>query len=115
MSSEAGLVVSGFNREISEALRLVEPGAPYRAVAECLARALGPRAHPLTRADFGGAIGLALEEPGCLNAARDGSFAAGEVFSARAGLRDDGASAVVSAVVLITDGGHEVFWPGAAA
>ncbi len=112
-SAELSTVASA-QAMLDEALRLAGPGARYRDVAEALAGAVGPRrAHPLIRNDFGGAIGLAAEEPGCLNAASEGSFAAGEVLSVRVGLRDDNGGAVVSTMVLITDSGHEILWPGA--
>ncbi len=107
-------VVASARAMLDEALRLATPGTPYRDVANALARAVGPgRAHPVIRENFGGAIGLAPEEPGCLNAASAGSFAAGEILSVRVGLRDDNGGAVVSTIVLITDNGHEVLWPGA--
>jgi hypothetical protein len=97
---------------LDEALSLAKPGAPYRALAEVLARAAGARAYPAPAKDFGGAIGLALEEPGCLTAASWERFAAGEVFSVRVSLQDDEGDAVISAVIAITESGHEVLWPG---
>ena len=98
---------------LDEALSLAKPGAPYRAVAEVLARAPGARAYPAPAKDFGGALGLALEEPGGLTAASWERFAPGEVFSVRASLQDDEGDAVVSAVIAITESGYDVLWPGA--
>ncbi len=98
---------------LDEALRLAKPGAPYRALAEVLARAAGARAFPGPGREFGGALGLALEEPGCLTSASWGRFAAGEVFSVRVNLQDDDGGALVSAIFAITESGHEILWPGA--
>jgi len=114
LSGGAPPVVASARALLDEALQLAKPGAPCRGVAEVLGRAAAGRPHPLTAKDFGGAIGLALEEPGGLTAASAARFAADEVFSIRAGLRDGGDSAVVSAIVAITETGHEILWPGGA-
>ncbi|HUI96008.1 MAG TPA: hypothetical protein VLX44_09670 [Xanthobacteraceae bacterium] len=99
---------------LTEALRLIGPGAPYRAPAELLAREVGAgRMHPVTRNGFGGPMGLALDAPECLTTASRGHFAAREVFSLRVGLQGDGGAAVVSAMIVITETGHDVLWPGA--
>jgi Xaa-Pro aminopeptidase len=106
-------MVESVRAMICEALPLAKPGAPYRALAEVLARAAGARAYPAPCRDFGGAVGLALEESGCLTSTSWGRFAAGEVFSLRAGLQDDAGEAVASVIVAITETGHEVLWRGA--
>jgi Xaa-Pro aminopeptidase len=101
---------------LSEAIARLRPGAAHREVARLLAQAIGPqRAHPVTRGGFGHPIGLAPQEPGSLNEASPATFAAGEVYTVRVGLRDGGASALVSAMVAITEDGHEVLWRGAEA
>ncbi len=98
---------------LGEAIGQMRPGATQREVARSLAQAIGARrVHPVTKGEFGHRIGLALHEPGSLTEASQETFAAGEVFTVRAGVRESGASALVSAMVLITDNGHEVLWRG---
>src|SRR5262249_13938217 len=98
---------------LDEALDLLRPGVPHRDIARVLARAGGEgRAHPATRTGFGHSIGLALQEPGCLNEASEDHFAAGEVYTVRVGLGGRQESAIVSAMVAITETGPEVLWPG---
>jgi hypothetical protein len=83
-------------------------------VARFLVQSIGPqRAHPVTRGDFGHGIGLAPQERGSLNEASPEIFAAGEVYTVRVGLRDADRSAIVSAMVAITEDGHDVLWRGA--
>jgi hypothetical protein len=48
-----------------------------------------------------------------LNEASPEIFAAGEVYTVRVGLRDADRSAIVSAMVAITEDGHDVLWRGA--
>lgn len=98
---------------LDQALPLAKPRTPHRALVECLARAVGGRPHPVTHNDFGGTIGLALDVTACLTGTSDRSFAPGEVFSIRVGMRDQNEGAIVSAMIAITDSGHEVLWPGA--
>ena len=71
------------------------------------------RGHAVTREHFGHGIGLALREPGWLNANSDERFAAGEVYTVRMGL-NEGSGAIVSAMVAVTPDGHDVLWRGAA-
>jgi Xaa-Pro aminopeptidase len=98
---------------LDAAVARVRPGLPHREVAEWLAQSIGARcAHEVTRGEFGNRIGLALREPGSLNEASPAAFAAGEVYTVRAGLRDLDRSAIVSAMVAVTDDGHEVLWHG---
>jgi Xaa-Pro aminopeptidase len=98
---------------LSEAIDQMRPGAAHREVARSLAQSIGPRrAHAVTQGGFGHRIGLALQEPGSLTEASQETFAAGEVFTVRAGVRDGGASALVSTMVAITEDGHEVLWRG---
>lgn len=98
---------------LEHALPLAKPGTPHRALVERLAQAVGGRRHPVTQNDFGGTIGLALDEPGCLTPTSDRRFASGEVVSIRLGLREQDEGAIVSAMIAITDSGHEMLWPGA--
>jgi Xaa-Pro aminopeptidase len=99
---------------LGDAVARMRPGAAHREVAGSLAQTIGPqRAHPLTRGGFGHHIGLALQEPRSLSEASRATFAAGEVYTVRVGLRDVGASALVSAMVTVTHDGHEVLWRGA--
>jgi Xaa-Pro aminopeptidase len=96
---------------LGNAIARMRPGIGHREVARLLAQSIGPqRAHPVTRGDFGHQIGLAPQEHGSLNEASPEIFVAGEVYTVRVGLRDGGASALVSAMVAITDNGHEVLW-----
>jgi hypothetical protein len=82
-------------------------------VARSLVQSIGARrAHAVTQGDFGHRIGLALQEPGSLSEASAEAFAAGEVYTVRAGLRDDPRPALVSAMVAITENGHKVLWRG---
>jgi hypothetical protein len=105
---------------LGEAIDRIRPSASHREVARSLAQATGvQRAHPVTRSDFGHCIGLALQEPGTLNDISEATFAAGEVYTVRAGLSDGGGASarvsemvLVSAMVLVTDQGHEVLWRG---
>jgi Xaa-Pro aminopeptidase len=98
---------------LGEAIARMRPGTQHRAVARLLAQAIGTQhAHALTRSGFGHRVGLALQEPGSLTEASQEAFAAGEVYTVRAGLRDSGSSSLVSTMVAITDIGHEVLWRG---
>ncbi len=96
---------------LADAIDRIGPGTPRRDVARRLAHAIGDdRVHAVTRRDFGHRIGLALQEAAPLNEASTDAFAAGEVHTLRAGLRDGNAWAVVSAMIAITDSGREVLW-----
>jgi Xaa-Pro aminopeptidase len=98
---------------LGEAIARMRPGASFGEVARSLAQSIGARrAHAVTQGDFGHRIGLALQEPGSLSGASPEAFAAGEVYTVRAGLRDDSGSALVSAMVAITEEGHAVLWRG---
>jgi hypothetical protein len=98
----------------------MRPGGLLRDVAEPLWDLIRPsRMYPLTYRGFGRQIGLSLREPDCLNqhiaktfppVPNPDTFAVGEVYSVRAGREGEG---IVSTMVLITQGGHEVLWPGA--
>jgi len=98
---------------LDEAIGLARPGTPHRALARRVAATIGAgRRHPVTRETFGGSIGLALPQPGCLTETSDGRFAAGETYTVRVGMTDSGGSAIVSAMVAITDDGRDVLWAG---
>jgi hypothetical protein len=99
---------------LDRALDLMMSGTARREIGAVLAGAAGPdRAHPVTRGDPGGAIGLALPERGGFDPGDDSRLMQDEVYSVRAGLRDVTISAVVSAMVLIAEAGPEVLWRGA--
>ena len=99
---------------LDAAMALMRSGASHREVAQFIAQAIGPqRAHPVTRAEFGHQIGLGLQECGSVNEKSPEIFVAGEVYTLRVGLRDGGASALVSAMVAITEQGYDVLWRGA--
>ena len=99
---------------LGAAIDRVGPGVAHRAVAELIVDAVGPsRVHPVTQGSFGHSIGLAVQEPGHLNRDSDAIFAAGEVYTMRVGLNEAGSHELVSAMVVVTDGGHEVLWRGA--
>lgn len=101
---------------LGAALDRIRPGVRHVAVAQLLADVVGPqRVHPVTRDSFGHAIGLALHEPGCLNRNSDAVFAAGEVYTMRVGLREGEGLKLVSAMVAVTEDGHDVLWRGAIA
>jgi Xaa-Pro aminopeptidase len=99
---------------LGAAVDRTRPGASHHEIAQLLADAVGPRrVHPVTRESFGHTIGLAPQEPGCLNLGSAGRFAAGEVYTMRLGLREGRSLQLFSAMVAITEDGHEVLWPGA--
>ena len=101
---------------LGAAVDRIRPGVAHRAVAQLLTDAVGPqRVHPVTRDSFGHSIGLALQEAGCLNRESDAVFAAGEVYTMRVGWREGESLKLVSAMVAVTDHGHDVLWRGAAA
>jgi Xaa-Pro aminopeptidase len=98
---------------LDAAVARLRPGVSHREVARSLAQPIGTRrAHEATQTDFGHQIGLALQELGFLNEASPAACAAGEVYTVRVGLRDVDRSALVSAMVAITEDGHEVLWGG---
>jgi Xaa-Pro aminopeptidase len=98
---------------LDQAIARMRPGTSYREVARSLAQSIGARRpHAVTQGEFGHRIGLSLQEPGALSEANAETFAAGEVYTVRAGLRDDPGPALVSAMVAITADGHEVLWRG---
>jgi hypothetical protein len=98
---------------LAETIGLAKPGMPHRELARRLAGKIGvERRHPVMRDTFGGSIGLALPQPGCLAETSNGRFAAGETYTVRVGLTDSAGSAMVSAMVAITDVGHDVLWAG---
>ena len=98
---------------LDDAVARIRAGVLHREVAEFLSKAIGAgHAHPLTRRGFGNHIGLGLDEPDCLTAAGTGTFAVGEVYTVRAGLRDGAGSALVSTMVGVTTfSGHVRRWP----
>jgi Xaa-Pro aminopeptidase len=95
------------------AIALAKPGAPQRELARYLAAKISvERRHPAIRQTFGGAIGLALPQPGCLTEGSNGRFAPGETYTVRVGLTGSSGSAMVSAMVAITEDGPDILWAG---
>jgi hypothetical protein len=113
-------IVQTARATLGKAVARMRPGALLRDVAEPLWEAIRPSVtYPLTYRGFGRHIGLSLHEPDCLDLwtpetfppqANEQTFAVGEAYSVRAGLEGQG---IVSTMVLITESGHEVLWPGA--
>ena len=111
-SPQPGLVAAG--ALLDEAIALMRPDTPRRVIGDHLARRAGAeRSFFLSCDRFGGAIGLALPPPGCFNEADEGRFAAGEVYTVRTSAPQGVASALVSAMVAITEDAHDVLWRGA--
>ena len=99
---------------LDEAVALVRPDAPRRAIGELFAGVAGPERSISTPHDrFGGTIGLALPKPGCFNMADQERFVAGEVYTMRTSVREGVAAVHVSAMVAVTESGSEVLWRGA--
>jgi Xaa-Pro aminopeptidase len=101
---------------LDKAIGLARPGAPHRDLARMLAEEIPiHRSLSATRKHAGHSIGLALREPPSLSEASDGRFAVGEVYTVRVGLHalDGRGAAIVSAMIAITQDGHEVLWRGA--
>jgi hypothetical protein len=114
LSASPQPAVNAARRILAQAIALTTPGTPHRDLADLFGRAISiERTLSLTQKSFGGSIGLALPQPGCLNAASEAVFAAGEVYTVRVGLREGDGASIVSAMMAITQNGHEVMWPGA--
>ena len=119
LSRAALPMVEAAQATLGNALAPMRPGGLHREVAQPLWDAIRPTpTYPVMGSGFGRHIGLSLQEPDCLilwtpqtfpPEPNPRTFAAGEVYSVRAGQEGDG---IVSAMVLITDGGHEVLWRG---
>jgi hypothetical protein len=98
---------------LDEAIGLARPGMPHRDFARRVDAKIGTaRRHPVIGGIFGGSIGLALPQPGCLTETSDGRFSAGETYTVRVGMADSGGAAIVSAMMAITEDGHDVLWVG---
>jgi Xaa-Pro aminopeptidase len=96
---------------LGQAESRMRPGALLSEVAKFLADAIGlRRAHPLVDGGFGQHMGLRLQGPDSLKETSTARFAVGEVYTVRVAL--DHGAAIVSAMVAITDNGHEVLWRG---
>jgi hypothetical protein len=65
--------------------------------------------HPLCTNTVGSGIGLALDAPPL---SREARLAPGGVYSLRAGLIEGGQGAIASAMIVMTDEGHELLWAG---
>jgi Xaa-Pro aminopeptidase len=94
-----------------------KPGLSCRELAQAATAARGSwRGHTMTDGVFGNAIGISLEESPILALASTATLTVGAVYSLRAGVVDgEGAGAIASAMLLITDNGNELLWPTGAA
>jgi hypothetical protein len=124
LSRTALPMVEAARATLGKAVALMRPDAFLREVADVLWHSIRPSpphppTYPLTYRGFGRHMGLSLQEPDCLHEwvwqtfppfPNLQTFAVGEVYSVRVGRDGEG---FVSTMVLITEGGHEVLWPGA--
>ena len=94
---------------LKAALARLKRGATPNTLAETLTTASSAFApHPITAPPLVG-IGLALQQ----DVPADARLVVGEVLSLRAGVRDDRqGAAMVSAMVAVTENGHEILWSG---
>jgi hypothetical protein len=97
---------------LDQAVAQIRADVSHRQLASFLSEAIGAgRAHPITERGFGRHIGLRLVGPDCLTAASADSFAFRDAYSVRAGLHDGTGSAVVSTMLVVTNGGAMRMWP----
>ena len=87
-------------------LAAARPGASCRLLAQA---SVDASPHPIATPVFGNGIGLSLEEAPILSTASAATLTAGAVYSLRAGVLD-GAGAIASAMLRVTDGDNEVLW-----
>jgi hypothetical protein len=111
----AVLAVSPLAGALAAVLRsvapLVQAGRPCGEVARAIGEAIRPkRPHPVSARIVGNAIGLALEEPPLISAECTDGFEPGGVYSLRVGVCEQADSAIVSAMVAVTEGGSDVLW-----
>lgn len=101
------------NRVLRATIAAAKPGKSCRDLAQSAAAARGSwLTHPMTDAVFGNSIGLSLQEAPILARAGTAMLTAGAVYSLRAGLLDgDGAGAIASAMLRVTESGSETLWP----
>ena len=100
---------------VSEALRLLiaqaKAGAKAGGLADAASAAIKPyNAHPIIGASVGNGIGMAIEETLRLDAKGDAVLEAGAVYTLCAGATDGKQHAMLSAMVLVGEGGAEVLW-----
>jgi Xaa-Pro aminopeptidase len=101
---------SGILRKMIAATR---PGLHCRELWQIVDANRGEFAlHPLAKTVLGSSIGLALDEQPLLSRDGDAELSPGAVYSLRAGVTDGkGSGAIASAMLVVTDRGHEVIWP----
>jgi hypothetical protein len=111
VTASPGQCVRGAGVLLRYAIEKIRPGRRCGDVGSTIVEAVQPfQPHPLVAGVQGNAIGLALEEQPLITAASEDTFQAGGVYCVRVGLRDEHDSAIVSAVVAVSDFGHDVLW-----
>jgi Xaa-Pro aminopeptidase len=98
---------------LRRALAAIKPGKATADVVALIAKSIKPyQAHPVTDGACLSAIGLALHEPPYTDAGE--TFAAGETYSVKIGASDGAQQhAIVSAMIAVRDGGHDLLWTSA--
>jgi hypothetical protein len=90
---------------LDNALSTIRPGVPVSQLTKIMAVGSPYRQHPVTQNAPVAAIGLSLDAP------LPTALATGDVLSIRAGLTDGAEQhAIVSAMVVVRDGGSDVLW-----
>ena len=113
-----GMLVSGRNAALDQAgaalRKLVDacrPGTSARDLAAVIEAGLKPLTlHPMTRHQFGSAIGLALEGAPVLSADSDHRLDEGAVYSLRVGAGDGKVHGLASALIAVQQAGPQVLW-----
>jgi hypothetical protein len=110
LSDRPSAIIGKAARALRSGLGAIKPDAPVGLAERTIAQAVAPdRVHPVTAGAFANAVGLALQEAPYTDAGKQ--FEAGEVYSVRAGITDCAKDhAIVSAMVAVTDRGHESLW-----
>jgi Xaa-Pro aminopeptidase len=113
LSNEHNPLQAAAQQAVEAMVAAVRPGLSSTELWQILERAGGKlRHHPLTSVVFGNSIGLALDEQLPLTRDDDARFAPGDVCSLRAGFVDgNGSGAIASAMLVVTDAGHQCIWP----
>jgi Xaa-Pro aminopeptidase len=113
LSAEENAVQTDARRAVDAIVAAARPGLSSADLWQIIEKYRGKcDHHPLTQVSLGHSIGLALDEPFPLTRGGDARLAVGEVYSLRAGFHDgNGTGAIASAMLIVTDAGHERVWP----